>query len=148
MNLYLVLVGIPGSSLDAHLVENFLYGYSGVVSYCDILICPSLGTLIIPKIFFCLFIGHNPESNPFRIGPGHNLLAVCHYSDNRVLIDIDHLLETSPRLVVAHPRAQYVGPVLLANLIDCTHTTPWCVTRSDTTCIVSALYIPLWSGKG
>ena len=100
--MYPVSVDIPGLSLDANIVENFLYGYLGVVGYCGILVCPGPGTLSIPKILFRIFASHNLESNPFRIGPIHNLLVVCHHSSNHVSVGIGHHPRTGPRLVIAH----------------------------------------------
>ena len=54
----------------------------------------------IPETFLRLFTDHNPESNPFHMGPDHNLLDVYHHSGNCVPVNIDQLPGIGPRLVV------------------------------------------------
>ena len=67
---------------------------------------------------------------------------------SRILVGSNHLFGTFPRPIAAHAEAQYVGPVLLANLTDCTHTGSWCVTKSYTTCTNFASYILIWNDRG
>ena len=140
--------GIPGPFLNAHLAENFPYGYLDGVDCCDTLaipgtVCLGPGMLAIPGTFYCLFAGHCPESNLAHSSPGRSPLSVCHRTSNRILVGSDHLSKTFPRLVIVHPEAQYVGPVPLADLTYCTHTSPW----SDTPCTESTLCIPMWNDR-
>ena len=141
-------VGIPGSGHDAHLVENFPYICPDYVGCCGTpavagTICLGLGVLTVPGTFYRLLADHYLESNLAR-----SPLSICHHTGNYVSVGSSRLFGTFPRLVVAHRRAQCVEPVQLADLKDCTHTGPWCVTGSYTTCIESASCILMWSDRG